>query len=230
MKNKTNNYEFISIRQKREQIRQMLGVFDDMSTTKTVKKYEIIYLEGDQANNFYYLKKGKVKTYAILNNDTEKVLLIYEEGAVFGLSSFYAHETRFTSAMAITECELVVINQSILDEITIKHHEIIHALAMLLAQDLQIMTRQTIAASGDRANIRIARYLLREIRRHKIATDQDINIIKVTQDQVANQFGYSRATANRVLRNLVLNKLIKVGYGCIEVIDQERLYEYCHTH
>ncbi len=78
MKNKPNNHEFISIRQKRAQIRQMLVVFDGMSITKTIKKNEIIYLEGDQANNFYYLKKGKVKTYAILNNDTEKVLLIYE--------------------------------------------------------------------------------------------------------------------------------------------------------
>ncbi|MEA5018217.1 MAG: Crp/Fnr family transcriptional regulator [Erysipelotrichaceae bacterium] len=230
MKNKPNNHEFISIRQKRAQIRQMLVVFDGMSITKTIKKNEIIYLEGDQANNFYYLKKGKVKTYAILNNDTEKVLLIYEEGSIFGLSSFYTHETRFTSAMALAECELVIINQSILDEITSKYPKIIYALAVLLAQDLQIMTRQTIAASGDKANIRIARYLLREIRRHKIATDQDINIIKVTQDQVANQFGYSRATANRVLRNMVLNKLVKVGYGFIEVIDQERLYEYCHTH
>ncbi|MDD3924541.1 MAG: Crp/Fnr family transcriptional regulator [Erysipelotrichaceae bacterium] len=221
--------EVVNIRLRRKQIRQILAVFDEMDTIKWVKNDEVIYLENDRANSFYYLKKGKVKTYTILNNDTEKQLLLYEEGMVFGLGSFYGNGIRYTSAVALLPSELVVIDQKCLQIITDQHPKLIHALAMILAQDLQIMIKQTIAASGDRANVRIARYLLREIRRHKIATDQDINLIKVTQDQVANQFGYSRATVNRVLRNLVSNKLVRVGYGVIEVIDQRRLFDYCQN-
>jgi CRP/FNR family transcriptional regulator len=230
MKDKESFAGIEEFRRRLETNKKSLSLLNDIDLVKVIQKDEIIYLQDDPADTFYYIKKGKIKTYVILNNDVEKHLIYYDEGSVFGLGSFYTKTPRFTSAIASEKSELVVINRSILDQLTLKYPELYKGLLMFLAQDLQIMVRQVIAASGDRANIRIARYLLREIRRHKITTDQDINIIKVTQDQVANQFGYSRATANRVLRNLVLNKLVKVGYGFIEVIDQERLYEYCHTH
>ncbi len=216
MKEKESFAGIEEFRRRLETNKKLLSLLNDIDLVKVIQKDEIIYLQDDHADTFYYIKKGKIKTYVILNNDVEKHLINYDEGSVFGLGSFYTKMPRFTSAIASEKSELVVINRSILDQLTLKYPELYKGLLVFLA-------------SGDRANIRIARYLLREIRRHKITTDQDINIIKVTQDQVANQFGYSRATANRVIRNMVLNKLVKVGYGFIEVIDQERLYEYCHT-
>lgn len=226
MKDKESFAGIEEFRRRLEITKKSLSLLNDIDLVKVIQKDEIIYLQDDPADTFYYIKKGKIKTYVILNNDVEKHLIYYDEGSVFGLGSFYTKTPRFTSAIASEKSELVVITRSILDQLTLKYPELYKGLLMFLAQDLQIMVRQVMAASGEQANTRIARYLIRELRNYKLKTGEDTHVINVTQDHIANQFGYSRATVNRVLRTFSKNAWLSIGYSCIEILDVESLINF----
>ena len=226
MKNKESFAGIEEFRHRLETTKKSLSLLNDIDLVKVIQKNEIIYLQDDSADSFYFIKKGKIKTYVILNNDVEKHLINYDDGTVFGLGSFFTKTPRFTSAMACEKSELVVINLTILDELVLKYPELWKGLLMSLAQDLQIMIRQVVAASGEQANTRIARYLIRELRNHKLKIGENTNIINVTQDHIANQFGYSRATVNRVLRVFSKNKWVSIGYSNIEILDIESLIKF----
>ncbi|MPN18826.1 cAMP-activated global transcriptional regulator CRP [bioreactor metagenome] len=183
-------------------------------------------MQDDRADCFYYLISGRVKTYTIIRSDVDKRLMNYEAGSVFGLDSFFSNSLRSASASTCCKSTIAAVNAEQLRLALHAKPELYDALLSSMAQELQSMTRQAIAASGEQANTRIARYLLRSVRNSQIKTGQKTLIVKVTQDNVASQFGYSRATVNRALRYFVNQGWIRTNYRFIEIVDLAALVDF----
>lgn len=66
---------------------------------------------------------------------------------------------------------------------------------------------------------RIAGYLWEE----KIRQDSDI--VKVTQEDIANEIGSAREVVTKTLKYMASNQLIRTGHGKIEILDKEKLYQ-----
>ena len=47
----------------------------------------LIYLQGTEATCFYYLKKGKVKSFIQSEDGAERTLNLYQQGSIFGEAS-----------------------------------------------------------------------------------------------------------------------------------------------
>ena len=49
----------------------------------------LIYLQNTEATCFYYLKKGRVKSFIQSDGGAERVLNVYQAGSLFGEASFF---------------------------------------------------------------------------------------------------------------------------------------------
>ena len=49
----------------------------------------LIYLQGTEATCFYYLKKGKVKSFIQSEDGAERTLNLYQQGSIFGEASIF---------------------------------------------------------------------------------------------------------------------------------------------
>ena len=226
MKNIYSTDDFENIRRKQKELLTVLSVFASCSSTRIYQKGEMIYFQDDLTTCLYYVKSGRVKTYTIIKNDVDKRLFSYDEGMIFGLDSYFDVTLHSSSASACCRTELVIITQEMLEHFLKEVPDLSITLLTIMSQELRIMTKQAISASGEQANVRIARYILRTIRNIRIKTGQQTDIINVTQDAIASQFGYSRATINRALRFLEVNHWIKLEYRSIKVIDSDALIKF----
>lgn len=71
----------------------------------------LIYLQGTEATCFYYLKKGKVKSFIQSEDGAERTLNLYQQGSIFGEASLFDELPRVSSAVALTPCEIVPIDR-----------------------------------------------------------------------------------------------------------------------
>lgn len=177
---------------------------------------QIIYLQDTAADRFYYLKSGRVKTYSSSPEGTERVLHIYQAGNLFGEASFFDELPRVSSAVAVTECQLVPIDrQMVLEELSTSP-ELALALLKYLARTVRLLSTQVDTMAFLRGDQRVARYLL------SLPRDED-GTVRCGQEEIAAAVSVSRVTVNRILQQFAREGLVETGYGAVKLLQPERL-------
>lgn len=83
---------------------------NELIIERKIKKGKVIFTELELGNNFFVIKKGKVKITK-LRNDKEVILSILSDGDIFGEMSILNDKPRNATAFAIEDCELMVIDK-----------------------------------------------------------------------------------------------------------------------
>lgn len=173
---------------------------------------QIIYLQDTAATSFYYLKSGRVKTYISSPEGTERALHIYQAGNLFGEASFFDELPRVSSAVALSECELVVINrQMVLEELSASP-ELALALLKYLARTVRLLSTQVDTMAFLRGEQRVARCLL------SLPRDAG-GTVRCSQEEIASAVSVSRVTVNRILQRFAQAGLVETGYGVVRLLD-----------
>lgn len=177
---------------------------------------QIIYLQESTATSFYYLKSGRVKTYISSPEGSERVLNIYQAGNLFGEASFFDELPRVSSAVAMTDCELVPIDRPmVLSELS-ENPELALALLKYLARTVRLLSAQVDNMAFLQADQRIARYLL------TLPREAD-GLVRCSQEEIASAVSASRVTVNRTLQKFARAGLVETAYGAIRILKPEQL-------
>mgnify|MGYP002508694329 CR=1 FL=1 len=180
----------------------------------------LIYLQQTEANCFYYLKSGKVKSFIQSEKGNERVLNVYQGGCLFGEASFFDELPRVSSAVALTPCEIVPIDREMVRTEIAKDPELAMALLKYLARTVRIMSSQVDDMAFRPADWRVARYLL------SLTPDAD-GAVSCTQDEIADSISASRVTVSRVLRDFTERGWLTTGYRCVYLTDKDELENFC---
>ena len=181
----------------------------------------LIYLQGTEATCFYYLKKGRVKSYIQSEQGDERVLNIYEEGSLFGEASFFDELPRVSSAVAMTDCLLVPIDREQVSQEIAKDPGLALAMMKYLARTVRLLSGQVDQMAFRPAKWRIAQYLL-------TAPVQN-NEIRCNQEEIAAAVSLSRVTVNRILSSLAQQNIIEGKYRRIRILNIDALRELCQN-
>lgn len=177
---------------------------------------QMVYLQESAANYFYYLKSGRVKTFISSEDGSEKALTIYQAGNLFGEAAFFDELPRVSSAIALTQCEIIKINhQMARDELT-RNPELALALLKYLARTVRLLSEHVDEMAFLHTDQRIARYLL------SISPAPDGRII-CTQEEIASTVSANRVTVSRILNKFKSHGWIGIGYGSITITDATAL-------
>ncbi len=198
----------------------LIRSFEGIPITRVFEKNSVIYSQGEDANSFYYLKKGRAKVFISSETGMEKTLSVIGKGAILGEAAFFDEQPRISSAKAISKSELVPINRSTLTEIIRKNPQTAMELFKLQAQTIRMLSSQLDSITFSSADSRIARFLLESM--HPVANGF---VVKTTHEEIASVAGVSRVTVSKFMMRLSKLGAVKTGYKIITILNPEQLKE-----
>lgn len=196
----------------------MKTLFDSLPYTKSFAKGEIIYHQGDIADSFYYIKKGKATVFMISRDGMEKTLNTASKGELIGEGAFFDHKPRVSSAKAVTASELTIIDKKILLDLIQKNPPIAFELLEILATRIRLLTTQLDSMTFMQADARIAKLLLDDMVDGKVS---------LTHEEIALTVGVSRITVTKVLSRLSAQGILATHYRGIKILDKAGLEKIC---
>ena len=101
---------------------------------------QVIYLQGTSANEFYYLIHGKARSYISSASGGERILTIHHSGDLMGEASFFDECPRVSSAIAITECDVVSVTREQLDQVFQRHSDLALPMLQYLARTVRLLS------------------------------------------------------------------------------------------
>lgn len=179
----------------------------------------LIYLQGTEATCFYYLKKGKVKSFIQSEDGAERTLNLYQQGSIFGEASFFDELPRVSSAVALTPCEIVPIDREQVTAEFTRNPGMAMAMLKYLARTVRLLSAHVDDMAFRPAEWRVAQYLL------SAASGQDQ--VSCTQEEIASSTSVSRVTVSRILNQFSRRGLVALGYRSISLLDRRTLETLC---
>ena len=182
------------------------------------RRYEpgqIIYLQGAEAAQFYYILSGTVKCFLSSAEGDERILTLHHGGDLIGEAAFFDRQPRVASAVAVTPCALVAVDRPRLETVFAKYPELAVSMLEYLARTVRILSAH-VDGSFLSAKQRIARYLL------TLPASQD-GALHCTHEEIGSSVGTSRVTVSRVLGSLERQGVLETGYRTVRICSRSTL-------
>lgn len=198
-------------------------LFDNFKNEKSYKKNTLLYLQGEQAEYFYYLKKGSVKIFVNSVDGLQKTISIVNDGSILGEASFFDRMPRISSAQTITPCTIVRITHEQLEKEFVRNPELAMYLLKVQAQSIRMLSMQVSGIIFTKADCRIAKQLLN--------SRKDINgipTVQLTHEELGNLVGVSRVTVSKILNDFVARNIVRTAYRYVIITDIKKLEEIAY--
>lgn len=196
----------------------ILDIFAPLAEGRQPKRYQagqVIYLQDSPADEFYYLVRGTTRSYISSQAGGERILTIHRAGDLMGEASFFDECPRVSSAVAVTECEIVSVDRMTLDAVFRKHPDLALPMLQYLARTVRLLSHHVDEATFLPAGARLARYLLSG------ATEGEP--FPCTHEELGFAIGASRVTVSRLLAEFARRGLVETGYRSVTVLDRTGL-------
>ncbi len=199
-----------------------------LEETQPVKLYganQLIYLQEETAERFYYLKSGRVRIFLSSVGGSEKTLAIAQAGSLLGEASFFSGSPRVSSAKTVEKSQIISIDRPILLESFRKRPELALELCRYLSGTIRMLSAQVDSMTFQQADQRLAELLLQlsqEAEGSSLSTPLP-RVVRATHEELASLAGVSRVTVSRVLTKFAEKGWISTGYGVISLLKSDCL-------
>ena len=82
-------------------------------TNAEYRANESIFVQGDDANAIFYIKKGEIKLTVLSKQGKEAVVAILNDGDFFGEGCLAGQPVRMASAVAMSECSVMKVEKAV---------------------------------------------------------------------------------------------------------------------
>ncbi|HMC00152.1 MAG TPA: Crp/Fnr family transcriptional regulator [Flavobacteriaceae bacterium] len=191
-------------------------------TTKTIKKGQTIFEEGEMINGVYCIKDGVCKLSKLSANGKDQIVKLVVRGDLLGQRSLISEEAANLSAIAINDMEVCFIPK----------HEIIHDLQqnvrfsmdMLkdMADELKIADDIIVNMAQKSVKQRLAETLVYIFDNFGVNEQGYLNVI-LSREDYANIVGTATESAIRILSQFKKEGLISTSGKQIKIEDLDLL-------
>ena len=188
----------------------------ERQTPRIFSPGQLIYLQGTEAQEFYYILSGTVRCFISSAEGDERILTLHHSGDLIGEASFFDRQPRVSSAVAVTKCALVGVDRRRLEEVIARHPDLAVSMLEYLAHTGRLLSAHVDGAFL-RADQRVARYLL--------SLSPVSGVLRCTHEEIGSSVGVSRVTVSRVLGEFERQGLLETGYRTIRILNQPALEE-----
>ncbi len=193
--------------------------FDSLPARKW-RKNQMIYLQGDPADSFYYLKEGKVQVFLSSAAGDEKILTLLSPGSLFGEAAFLDGLPRMSSARAMEDAQIISVGKGDLVERIRRQPELAMAMLGYLSRTVRMLSGQVDGMAFLQAGPRVAQILLR------LAAGSPNGSVSCSHEELAGLAGVSRVTVSRALSEFAQKGWIVTGYRAIQIKSPRALARY----
>lgn len=191
---------------------------------QTLKKGKHLFQEGDPGDRLYIVTQGKIKLTHASGDGRESLLMVLGPGDMFGELSLFDPGPRTSTAVAITDSEVLGLGNNDLRPWLSGRPEVAQSLLQALAHRL----RRTNVTMSDLvfADVpgRVAKAIIELGEKFGSRTTAGLMVNHdLTQEELAQLVGASRETVNKALADFASRGWIRLETRSVEIFDVERL-------
>jgi CRP/FNR family cyclic AMP-dependent transcriptional regulator len=180
-----------------------------------------IFAKGDAGTSLFSVCAGTVKITVPSIDGREAMFNLLHAGEIFGEIALLDGQPRTADAVAMTDCELMVIERR--DFLNFVHAEPTVALKIieLLCQRLRWSSQHFEELVFLNLPVRLARLLMRLLDQESDSAEH--RKLKITQLEISHMLGSTRESVNKQLRAWTKRKLIALERGGIVLLAADKL-------
>lgn len=187
--------------------------------SRTYKKKQVIYYEGDPGSGLFFVLSGCVKTVKTDDDGHDLITGIYSAGSYFGINSMLSDQPFPDTATAIENSSVSQVPKEHMEMILDNHPEIAREFIQLLAKDNRDKEEQLLQFAYYSVRKRMAEVLMRLYRIHsKIAPNFDI-----TREDLSALACIASETVSRTLSDFKAEGLLEKTGSTITILSPDRL-------
>lgn len=192
---------------------------------KEYSRDEVIFRQGDESREVYFVLKGKVRIFTTSPSGNETSIAIFSTNDVIGELAAVDHEPRSATAKAVTAVSLLTMTQ----DRFLHHLETMPRFSMAFIRLLSGKLRWTAAYAESIAQFDAAGRLLHIILQanaqygREIAPGKEYVVdLSLNQTDLASMIGARREWVNRILGDWRRRGLLEFEGGVIHILDLPR--------
>ncbi len=195
------------------------------AVVKKVKRGTLIFSKGDPGSCLFGVCSGAVKISVPSAAGRDAIFNILRRGEILGEIALLDGRERTADAVALTDCELLVIERRNFVPLILAHPEVALKITEVLCARLRRTSEQVQDVMFLDLPSRLAKTLLR-LTEVSLATAPGMparRTIKITQRELGQMIGMSRESTNKQLRTWQARNLVRLERGGISLIDPDAL-------
>lgn len=191
-------------------------------TSRTIKKGEVIFDEGEHINGVFCISDGVCKVSKMSSNGRDQIIHLVKKGDILGERSLISDEAANLKATAINDMEVCFIPRDEIIKDLAKNPEFSMNILKDLASSLKIADNFIVDMAQKTVKQRLAEMLLNL--NDKFGTNRDhVLDIHLSREDIANIIGTATESAIRLLSEFKKEKMILLKGKNITLIDIPKL-------
>jgi CRP-like cAMP-binding protein len=195
-----------------EDVRRLVAV----SQRRTFRRGQVVFHDDDAADALHLVVRGHFAVRVTTPTGEAVLLAIVGAGDAFGELALVSDSRRGATVQAFSDGETLALHRDAFEALRRARPQVDRSLAVILAERLRRLNDLLTEAHYVDADLRVRRRLL-ELGAAFEGT------IPLTQEEIAQTAGTSRATVNRVLREEEAAGAVELGRGRTTITDRSAL-------
>lgn len=204
--------------------KEELKKVSDTKTTKSFKKGESIFKEGDNLNGVYCVRQGITKLSKLSSNGKDQIVKLATKGQLLGQRSVISNEPANLSAIAVNDMEVCFIpKEGIMNTLNSNPNFAVEVLRHM-AHDLKEADDVIVNMSQRTVRQRVAEAFL--YMKNNFGEDQDgfLNLV-LSREDIANVVGTATESCIRIISEFKKEKFIKANGKRIGISNEKALLD-----
>jgi DNA-binding response OmpR family regulator/DNA-binding transcriptional ArsR family regulator len=199
-----------------------LKKFIEETKSRTFKKKQVIFYEGDKVIGIYLIHKGKIKTNKIADDGRELTTGIYNVEQFVGLNTMFSSDTYNDNAIVLEDCTLSFFPIQKIETLIRKYPDIAGEFIKILSNDVSEKEDQLLNLAYSSVRKRIAETLVNYSNQHCSNGEK----ISLSRNEIANLSGTSPESVSRTLTEFENEGLICKERNELKVLNLSKLSKF----
>ena len=170
------------------------------------------------------MAEGTLKVVSTSESGDDVVFSMLGPGDVFGEIAVLCEAERTATVVAITDCELLVVDRRELLAFLRSHPEAALRLMAVLAQRVRNLSELLEDTLFLNLPVRLAKKLVAYAETHGQRTPEGVRIeLRLSQEEWGDLVGATRESINKQMRAWVDQGLIRLDHGCVVLLRPEAI-------
>jgi CRP/FNR family cyclic AMP-dependent transcriptional regulator len=183
---------------------------------RTFRRGQVVFHDDDPADALHLVVRGHFAVRVTIPTGETVLLAVVGAGDAFGELALVSDRRRGATVQAFTDGETLALHRDSFEALRRARPQVDRSLAVILAERLRRVNDLLMEAHYVDADVRVRRRLV------ELGEAFD-GTIPLTQEEIAQTAGTSRATVNRVLREEEAAGAVELGRGRTTITDATAL-------
>lgn len=183
---------------------------------RTFRRGQVVFHDDDRADALHLIVRGHFAVRVTIPTGEAVLLAVVGAGDAFGELALVSDRSRGATVQAFTDGETLALHRDAFEALRRARPQVDRSLAVILAERLRRVNDLLMEAHYVDADVRVRRRLV------ELGEAFD-GTIPLTQEEIAQTAGTSRATVNRVLREEEAAGAVELGRGRTTITDAAAL-------